>query len=92
MTDLVNRPSHYTIGPKCACGRIIEAIDVTREHSFTRGNAIKYLWRAGLKGDQAKEVEDLRKAVWYINDEIARLTPVSTVSDIDRLRANGNTA
>ena len=41
------------------------------EHfNFCIGNAIKYLWRAGLKGDA---IEDLRKAAWYINNEINRL-------------------
>jgi hypothetical protein len=42
------------------------------------GNAIKYLWRAGLKDDpvlghKAKTIEDLRKAIFYIQDEISRL-------------------
>lgn len=72
MTDKVNHPSHYTSGPKCTCGRTIECIDVARGLGFTRGNAVKYLWRAGLK-DSSPCVEDLRKAVWYIEDEINRL-------------------
>ena len=38
--------------------------------NFCVGNAIKYLWRAGLKGEQ---IEDLRKARWYIDREIARI-------------------
>jgi hypothetical protein len=43
-----------------------------QEHmTFCLGNALKYVWRAGLKGD---EIEDLRKAVWYIEREIARRT------------------
>lgn len=63
--DPVNHPPHYT-------DRVpgIEAIDVTEHFSFLRGNAIKYLWRAGLKGS---EIEDLKKARWYINREIANL-------------------
>lgn len=74
MEDVVNHPSHYTSGPKhSACGEVIECIDVVREHGFSRGNAIKYLWRAGLKGDESKTIEDLKKSVFYINDEIARL-------------------
>ena len=81
----VNHPPHYTSDPSG-----VECIQITRHRNFNVGNAIKYLWRAGLK-DDAKQIEDLRKAVWYINDEIARLTP-PTVSDVDRLRGNGTTA
>lgn len=86
MTDVVNHPPHYTSDPSG-----VECIQITRHRNFNIGNAIKYLWRAGLKGSDSKQLEDLRKAVWYINDEIERLT-VPTVSDIDRLRANGNNA
>lgn len=76
--DAVNHPSHYTSGPKCECGRVIECITITRERNFDIGNAIKYLWRAGKKSDSAatardKEIEDLRKAEFYIRDEIQRL-------------------
>lgn len=65
--DIVNRPPHYTSDPSG-----VECIQVTRHRNFNIGNAIKYLWRAGLK-DEAKVVEDLRKAVFYIEDEIKRL-------------------
>lgn len=69
--DPVKHPTHYTSDAKCGtCGESIECIEVARVHSFTRGNAIKYLWRAGAKGDT---VEDLKKAIWYIEDEIAQL-------------------
>ena len=56
-----------------------QQIVVTSHRNFNIGNAIKYLWRAGLKESVGKDtlekqVEDLRKAVFYINDEIARLT------------------
>lgn len=67
VSDAVNHPKHYTSHPSG-----IEAIEVTRHHGFAIGNAIKYLWRAGLKDDK-KQIEDLRKAIWYINDEILRL-------------------
>jgi hypothetical protein len=72
--DMVNHPKHYTSDPSG-----VEAIEITRHRNFNIGNAIKYLWRAGLKEDAnkstlQKQVEDLRKAVFYINDEIARLT------------------
>jgi hypothetical protein len=48
----------------------IECIDVVEHMTFCRGNAIKYVWRSGLKND---EIEDLKKAAWYINIEIDRL-------------------
>jgi len=72
--DMVNHPKHYTSDPSG-----VECIEITRHRNFNVGNAFKYLWRAGLKDDPSKsmlqkQVEDLRKAVFYINDEIARLT------------------
>lgn len=71
MSDPINHPEHYTSsGAHCPdCGRTIECIDVTEHMGFLRGNAIKYLWRAGLKGDA---LEDLRKARWYVDRAIAR--------------------
>ena len=65
MNDNVNHPKHYTNHPSG-----VECIEVTEHMNFCVGNAIKYLWRAGLKGEQ---VEDLRKARWYIDREIARI-------------------
>ena len=65
MNDNVNHPKHYTEHPSG-----IECIEITEHMNFCVGNAIKYLWRAGLKGAQ---VEDLRKARWYIDREIARI-------------------
>lgn len=68
VLDNVNHPPHYNNSPaKCDCGRRIECIDVTRHHTFNIGNAIKYLWRCDLKGNT---IEDLKKAIWYIEDEI----------------------
>lgn len=66
VNDPVNRPSHYTSDPSG-----IECIQITRHRNFNIGNAIKYLWRAGLKEDA--KVQDLRKAMWYIQDEIVRI-------------------
>jgi hypothetical protein len=71
--DQVNHPKHYTSDPSG-----IECIDITRHRNFNIGNAIKYLWRAGLKEDKDrklidKQVEDLNKAIWYLVDEIHRL-------------------
>lgn len=64
MNDPVNHPAHYTSGK-------IECIDfiTDKKLNFARGNAVKYIVRAGMK-DPAKEIEDLRKAVFYINYEI----------------------
>jgi hypothetical protein len=68
MTDVVNHPPHYTSDPSG-----IECIEVTRWRNFNIGNAIKYLWRAGLKGEDTS-IQDLQKAQFYIADEIRRLT------------------
>lgn len=65
--DPVNHPSHYTSHPSG-----VECIQVTEHMSFNVGNAIKYLWRAGMKGAQ---LQDLEKARWYIDRELLRLTP-----------------
>lgn len=69
MSDPINHPAHYTSSPAAcpSCGRRIECIDVTEHMSFTIGNAVKYLWRAGLKGDA---LTDLRKALWYVERAI----------------------
>lgn len=71
--DNVNHPKHYTSHPSG-----IECIEITRHYCFSIGNAIKYLWRAGLKkdaslSDNQKEIEDLKKAIFYLNDEVSRL-------------------
>lgn len=73
-TDNVNHPAHYNSHPSG-----IECIEIARHHNFNIGNTIKYLWRAGLKSeegmeDTVKQVEDLNKAIWYIQDEIKRIT------------------
>ncbi len=67
VNDVVNHPSHYTDGK-------IEVIDFIEDKglNFHRGNAVKYIARAGKK-NPAKEVEDLKKAVWYLNREIQRM-------------------
>lgn len=64
--DLVNSPPHYTAHPSG-----VECIQITEHFNFNIGNAIKYLWRVGLKGN---EVEDLKKAEWYVKREIERLS------------------
>ena len=66
-SDSVNHPYHYNKGK-------IECIDyiLDQELNFCRGNAVKYIVRAGLK-DKSKEIEDLQKAVFYLNREIENL-------------------
>ncbi len=71
-SDNVNHPSHYTwLKEKCG----IEVIDITRHLDFDSGNAVKYLLRAGHKSEKGmtyreKTIQDLKKAIWYINDKI----------------------
>jgi hypothetical protein len=62
--DPVNHPEHYT---NSSSG--IECIDITENMNFCLGNAVKYIWRADLKGNP---IEDLKKAVWYLEREITR--------------------
>jgi hypothetical protein len=64
MKDHIN-PDHYK---DHVSG--IECIQVTRHMNFNIGNAIKYLWRVGKKDDA---IQDLRKAIWYIENEIDRI-------------------
>ncbi len=67
--DEVEHPKHYTSSPSG-----IECIDVVEHLPFCRGNAIKYLWRAGQKGEgDAATIRDLEKARWYVEREIASL-------------------
>ena len=84
--EAVNHPAHYnTKNPVISIPDgthirhiPVECIDVIRNMPTWKGNAIKYLWRAGLKQDAslnpiAKEIEDLNKAIWYIKDRISAL-------------------
>ena len=64
VKDVVNHPPHYTAHPSG-----VEHIQITEHMNFCLGNAVKYIWRADLKNDA---IEDLKKAVWYVNREIKR--------------------
>lgn len=73
--ETVNHPKHYNNHPSG-----IECIEIAKHHDFCIGNAIKYIWRAGLKKDHVsdnsdinKEINDLKKAVWYLNYKINSL-------------------
>lgn len=61
--DPVNHPKHYTQHPSG-----VECIQITEHMGFCLGNAVKYIWRADLKHDA---IEDLEKAKWYLEREIA---------------------
>lgn len=65
--DQVNHPKHYTAHPSG-----IECIVIVEHMTFNAGNAVKYLWRAGLK-DEQPTLRDLEKARWYIDREIERV-------------------
>ena len=64
MNDPVNHPAHYVSHPSG-----IECIQVTEHMGFNLGNSVKYVWRADLKADA---IQDLRKAIWYIEREIQK--------------------
>jgi hypothetical protein len=64
--DAVNHPRHYTDHPSG-----VECIQITEHMNFCLGNAIKYIWRAGLKSDSP--IEDLKKARWYVDRELQKL-------------------
>lgn len=65
LADAIN-PDHYKQHPSG-----VEAITITEHFNFCLGNAIKYIWRAGLKSENV--IEDLQKARWYIEREIERV-------------------
>lgn len=65
QNDPVNHPKHYTSHPSG-----VECITVTEHMNFNLGNAMKYIWRAGDKGNM---IEDLKKAQWYLTREIVRI-------------------
>ena len=71
----VNHSPHYNY-LKELCG--IEVIDITRHVDFDLGNAVKYILRCGHKSeegysDKAKTIEDIKKAIWYLNDKLKML-------------------
>jgi hypothetical protein len=76
MSDNVNHPKHYSSHPSG-----VECIQIAEHYNFNTGNAIKYLWRAGIKTEEGissvdKQIEDLQKAAWYIGREVERLKKI----------------
>lgn len=83
--DPVKRPKHYNAHPSG-----VECIEITRHMNFNLGNAIKYLWRHAEKGSP---IQDLEKAIWYIEDEMktrdekSPLYPPCTLYNSDKIQA-----
>ena len=67
LSPSIHHPVHYNLHPSG-----VECLTVVRHMNFNLGNAIKYIWRCGLK-DNTTDIEDLKKAVFYLQDEIERL-------------------
>jgi hypothetical protein len=63
MSEQVDHPKHYNQI------KGVECIDVAEQLTFNLGNALKYIWRCEDKGNK---VQDLKKAIWYLNREISR--------------------
>ena len=72
----MNQQSSSAISPSHYQADGIQCIDITRHMSFAKGNAVKYLWRAGKKDDNS-EAQDIKKAMWYLADELNRLGALS---------------
>ena len=64
MNEQINHPSHY-----CQHPSKIECIEIAKHHDFCIGNAIKYIWRCGLKSNES-EAKDLKKAIWYLTEKL----------------------
>lgn len=80
--DPVNSPKHYTSHPSG-----VECIEITRHMTFNLGNVLKYCWRCGKK-DPKKEIEDLKKARFYLDDEIKRLEKEASPSSPNEVLAS----
>lgn len=63
-SDDVNHPEHYTSHPSG-----VQCIQITEWMGFNLGNAVKYIWRSDLKDN---DIQDLQKAIWYLNRELKR--------------------
>lgn len=70
--SLINHPPHYKAHPSG-----VECIQITEWMGFCVGNAMKYLWRAGLK-EGSSQLDDLRKTRWYVDREIRRISCLGT--------------
>lgn len=87
----VEHPSYYNAHPSG-----VECIDIVRHYNFNVGNVIKYLWRHGLKREEgmnnkAKALEDLRKARFYLDDEIKKMESEAVKYDRELCRKSIHT-
>lgn len=69
--DVVNKPTHYNTGNIECIEAIEESMSSVAFKGYLKGNCMKYLWRYDYKG---KQVEDLKKAGWYLNRLTAMVT------------------
>jgi hypothetical protein len=80
MTETVNHPEHYNKHPSG-----IECIEIIEHFNFNIGAATKHLWRAGIKTPDP--IEDLRKAIWYVQKEIDRIETENKKLELRNLRS-----
>ena len=81
---LIDHPPHYAVNPTG-----IECIQVTEHMNFNLGNAFKYIWRVMFGQKQgAKHTDDLKKAIWYLEREIARREKNDSFSRPDDITYN----
>lgn len=78
----VNHPAHYNMHPSG-----VECIDVIKHYNFQIGNAMKYLWRQGLKSEVGmdtveKQIEDCEKAIWYIQSFVTDLKDEKFINEL----------
>lgn len=66
MDDHIMKPEHYNWVPE------VECLDVAQHFNFFLGNSLKYIWRCGRKGTEQDALDDLRKAIFFLNREIER--------------------
>lgn len=84
MRNVVSHPVHYTSHPSG-----VECITITRHMGFNIGNVVKYCWRAGLK-ENTGDIEDLEKALWYLQDEIRERKANAQGSEGEVLGSSGS--
>lgn len=84
MTDNVNHPSHYNSHPSG-----VECITITEHMTFNVGNAVKYLWRAGLKDRPAPiDLANVPKNITGVKQlmDAAAMTHIKHIEDLNKAR------
>ena len=81
--DFINHPPHYQSAAGIECIQAIKAALTPEEfEGYLKGNALKYLWRAGKKGEKSA---DHQKANWYISRLIAHSEPAPEITPTVKL-------